>query len=208
MAIRKLISGVSRDNDIMAASGNNNNQEGGKPEKDSTRRQFEDEMSKTSQDDDVQFIASLVDILRERELSELEVERRTGAERKLKVKIGRKGIFQPVRPLIPPAQANPFSGPARREGPPTDAAKDSVDPAQHPGVVTSPMVGLVYLQPEEGAPKFVELGQKVSEGQTLLIIEAMKTMNNINAPRSGTITRILVDNMSPVEFGSPLLTIE
>ena len=165
-------------------------------------------MNKNSHDEDVQFIANLAELLRKRELSELEVERQIGPDRKLKVKIGRKGIFQSVQPLIPPATSNPFSGPVRRDPPQQSGNKDSDDPAQHPGVVTSPMVGLVYLQPEEGAPKFIELGQQVAEGQPLLIIEAMKTMNNINAPRSGTVTRILVDNMTPVEFGTPLVIIE
>ena len=165
-------------------------------------------MSKPTKDDDVQFISNLADLLRKAELSELEVERQTGPDQKLIVKIGRKGIFQPLQPLVPPAALNPYSGHVRRDPPQVSGAKDSDDPAQHPGVVTSPMVGLVYLQPEEGAQKFVEQGQQVNEGQTLLIIEAMKTMNNISAPRSGTVTRILVDNFNPVEFGTPLMIID
>ena len=84
----------------------------------------------------------------------------------------------------------------------------SADPAQHPGAVTSPMVGTVYLQPEPGSEPFIRVGAQVTEGQTLLIIEAMKTMNQIPAPRAGTISRILVADGTPVEYGAPLVIIE
>ncbi|MBL4628721.1 MAG: acetyl-CoA carboxylase, biotin carboxyl carrier protein, partial [Roseicyclus sp.] len=77
-----------------------------------------------------------------------------------------------------------------------------------PGAVTSPMVGTVYLQSEPGTPPFVSVGDKVTEGQTLLIIEAMKTMNQIPAPRAGTLKRIVVEDTAPVEFGAPLMIIE
>ena len=82
------------------------------------------------------------------------------------------------------------------------------DPAQHPGAVTSPMVGTTYLAPEPGATPFITVGATVTEGQTLLIIEAMKTMNHIPAPRAGTVKRILVSDGTPVEYGAPLLIIE
>ncbi|HRK42503.1 MAG TPA: acetyl-CoA carboxylase biotin carboxyl carrier protein subunit, partial [Gemmobacter sp.] len=82
------------------------------------------------------------------------------------------------------------------------------DPAQHPGAVTSPMVGTAYLAAEPGATPFVAVGSTVAEGQTVLIIEAMKTMNHIPAPRAGTVKRILVSDGTPVEFGAPLLIIE
>ena len=82
------------------------------------------------------------------------------------------------------------------------------DPASHPGVVKSPMVGTAYRASEPGAAPFVEAGTRVSQGQTLLIIEAMKTMNQIPAPRSGTVTQVLVENGQPVEFGEPLVVIE
>ncbi|MEO0678232.1 MAG: acetyl-CoA carboxylase biotin carboxyl carrier protein subunit, partial [Pseudomonadota bacterium] len=88
------------------------------------------------------------------------------------------------------------------------APEPSGDPAVHPGAVTSPMVGTAYLQSEPGAPAFVTQGQQVKEGDTILIIEAMKTMNQIPAPRSGTVTRIFVDDGSPVEYGAPLMIIE
>jgi len=82
------------------------------------------------------------------------------------------------------------------------------DPASHPGAVTSPMVGTVYLQAEPGTPAFITVGAKVSEGDTILIIEAMKTMNQIPAPHAGTVTRILIEDSAAVEFGSPLVIIE
>ena len=83
-----------------------------------------------------------------------------------------------------------------------------VDPAQHPGVVASPMVGTAYLAPEPGARPFVEVGTVVKTGEPLMIIEAMKTMNQIPAPRSGTVIQILVDDGQPVEYGQPLMIIE
>jgi acetyl-CoA carboxylase biotin carboxyl carrier protein len=82
------------------------------------------------------------------------------------------------------------------------------DPARHPGAVTSPMVGTCYLSPEPGAAAFVKVGDAVAEGQTVLIIEAMKTMNQIPAPRAGTVKRILVEDATPVEYGAPLMIIE
>ena len=85
---------------------------------------------------------------------------------------------------------------------------EAVDPAKHPGVVTSPMVGTAYRAPEPGAKPFVDIGSKVKAGDTLLIIEAMKTMNQIPAPRAGTVTQILFEDGQPVEFGEPLMIIE
>jgi acetyl-CoA carboxylase biotin carboxyl carrier protein len=82
------------------------------------------------------------------------------------------------------------------------------DPAKHPGVVSSPMVGTAYRGSEPGAPPFVEIGAKVRAGETLLIIEAMKTINQIPAPRAGTVVQILFEDRQPVEFGEPLLIIE
>ena len=86
--------------------------------------------------------------------------------------------------------------------------RGGADPAKHPGVVTSPMVGTAYLAPEPGAKPFVDIGSKVKAGDTLLIIEAMKTMNQIPAPRAGTVTQILFEDGQPVEFGEPLMIIE
>lgn len=93
--------------------------------------------------------------------------------------------------------------------PPTTASTPlPIDPAQHPGVVASPMVGTAYLAPEPGARPFVEVGTLVKTGEPLMIIEAMKTMNQIPAPRSGTVIQILVDDGQPVEYGQPLVIIE
>jgi acetyl-CoA carboxylase biotin carboxyl carrier protein len=83
-----------------------------------------------------------------------------------------------------------------------------IDPLQHPGLVASPMVGTAYLSPEPGARPFVEVGAQVKAGETLIIIEAMKTMNQIPAPRAGTVTQILVDDGQPVEYGEPLMIVE
>ena len=91
---------------------------------------------------------------------------------------------------------------------PPSAPAVSADPAQHPGAVTSPMVGTAYLAPAPGAKPFVDVGTQVKAGETLMIIEAMKTMNQIPAPRSGTVTQILIENGQPVEFGEPLMIIE
>jgi acetyl-CoA carboxylase biotin carboxyl carrier protein len=92
--------------------------------------------------------------------------------------------------------------------PTVDASPAPADPSLHPGVVTSPMVGTAYVGPEPGAPPFVDIGSKVIAGETLMIIEAMKTMNQIPAPRSGTVIKILIEDGQPVEFGEPLLVIE
>jgi acetyl-CoA carboxylase biotin carboxyl carrier protein len=91
---------------------------------------------------------------------------------------------------------------------PPSAAAASADLAQHPGAITSPMVGTAYLASAPGAKPFIDVGSQVKAGDTLIIIEAMKTMNQIPAPRSGTVTQILVENGQPVEFGEPLLIIE
>ncbi|MHB1207344.1 MAG: acetyl-CoA carboxylase biotin carboxyl carrier protein, partial [Rhodospirillaceae bacterium] len=83
----------------------------------------------------------------------------------------------------------------------------SVDPAHNPGAVKSPMVGVVYLQPEPGAPLFVKIGDQVTEGQTLLLVEAMKTFNPVKAPRAGKVTAVLVETGAPVEYGEPLMIV-
>jgi acetyl-CoA carboxylase biotin carboxyl carrier protein len=92
------------------------------------------------------------------------------------------------------------------------SAAPTVDPSvldlKNPGLVTSPMVGVAYLSPEPGTPQFVQLGAKVAQGQTLLLIEAMKTFNQIKAPRAGTVTRILIETGTPVEYGEPLVLVE
>lgn len=93
-------------------------------------------------------------------------------------------------------------------GPSVAPVTAPLDPAQHPGLVASPMVGTAYLSPEPGAKPFVDVGSAVKAGETLLIIEAMKTMNQIPAPRSGTVIQILIEDSHPVEYGEPLMIIE
>lgn len=111
-------------------------------------------------------------------------------------------------PAPPPAPAPSESpSPAAKETPPPSASSPE-DLRQHPGVVTSPMVGVIYLAPEPGAQPFVSVGEDIAEGQTLLIVEAMKTMNMIPAPRGGRLARLLVENGQAVEYGEPLLILE
>ena len=132
--------------------------------------------------------------LAETNLTEIEIERAG-----LRVRVARNIS---IAASIP---ASVQSAPVSCRGLPRRAAADL---AKHPGVVPSPMVGTAYWAPEPGAKPFIEVGTKVSAGQTLLIIEAMKTMNQIPSPRAGTVTQILVEDGQPVEFGEPLVIIE
>ena len=163
-------------------------------------------MSKENHKSDVDFIASLAALLREHDLSEIEVRREYGEDDTLDVRVARSLAASPA-PVVAAAPAPAAAlAPAPAAAAPPPAASD--DPAQDPGAVTSPMVGTAYLQAEPGSPPFVTIGDTVTEGQTVLIIEAMKTMNQIPAPRAGTIKRILVEDGAPVEFGAPLLILE
>jgi acetyl-CoA carboxylase biotin carboxyl carrier protein len=142
--------------------------------------------------DDSVLIRELALLLDETSLTEIEIERaglRVRVARNITVSAAMPAGFQPVAA----AAAVPAAG---------------ADLAKHPGVVPSPMVGTAYWAPEPGAKPFIEVGTKVSAGQTLLIIEAMKTMNQIPSPRAGTVTQILVEDGQPVEFGEPLVIIE
>lgn len=162
-------------------------------------------MSKHSPDADVAFIAALAELLNKNDLTELSVKREYGEDDSLDVRVVKQANIvttQMAAPAYAPAPAY-ASAPA-----PLAAAAGNDDPAQHPGAVTSPMVGTCYLAAEPGATPFITIGATVAEGQTVLIIEAMKTMNHIPAPRAGTIKRILVEDGTPVEFGAPLLIIE
>lgn len=168
-------------------------------------------MTKRSHQDDVEFIKALAELLSENELSELQVKRDYDGEGSLNVRVSRiSPQMAPVAmqvPAAPQAVAPAAPAPAAPAAAPAPAA-ESDDPAALPGAVTSPMVGTAYLSPEPGAPAFVKVGDTISEGQTLLIVEAMKTMNQIPAPASGTVKRILVEDGAPVEFGAPLMVIE
>lgn len=165
---------------------------------------------KNTRDNDVAFIQALAELLAENDLTELEVKREYGEADRLNVRVSRATatvaqVIAPPAPAIPAAAAAPTAATAASPSAPASAGDG--DPAAHPGAVTSPMVGTVYLQSEPGADPFVKVGDQVSEGDTLLIVEAMKTMNQIPAPRAGTVKRILVEDGAPVEFGAPLMII-
>ena len=143
-------------------------------------------MSKDTHEADVSFIKALAELLRENELTELEVKRDYGEDDSLNVRVSRAAPqAAPVAAVAAPAAAPVAPAPAA----PAAAETMPEDPAAHPGAVTSPMVGTVYMQPEPGAPSFISVGQQVREGDTLIIVEAMKTMNHIPAPRAGTVKR-------------------
>ena len=165
-------------------------------------------MSKNTSEADVAFISALAELLNKNDLTELSVKREYGEDDSLEVRVVKQAnIVQvaaaPVMQAAPVAAAPVAAAPAAAAAPVANE-----DPAQHPGAVTSPMVGTCYLSPEPGAAAFVAVGSAVTEGQTLLIIEAMKTMNHIPAPKSGTVKRILVTDGHPVEYGAPLMIIE
>jgi len=147
---------------------------------------------------DRQLVRDLAGILDETNLTEIEVELGD-----LKVRVARQAAaVQTFAAPAPVASAAPQAGPAQA-APAAAAARDN--PGQ---TVNSPMVGTAYAAPAPGAKTFIEVGQDVREGQTLLIIEAMKTMNQIPSPRSGKVTAILFEDAQPVEFGEPLVIIE
>ena len=160
---------------------------------------------KTSHESDVSFIQSLAELLRENDLTELQVKRDYGENDSLNVRVSRQApaVVQ-AAPVAVAAAPAPVAA-AAATAPPAEAQSD---PAAHPGAVTSPMVGTVYMAAEPGAAAFVSVGTTVAEGDTILIIEAMKTMNHIPSPKAGTIKRILVEDGAPVEFGAPLVIIE
>jgi acetyl-CoA carboxylase biotin carboxyl carrier protein len=161
-------------------------------------------MSKNNPDSDVAFIQALAELLNKNELTELSVKREYGEDDSLEVRVVKQAT---VVQMAAPAPV--YAAPSAAHAPAAIAAPvASEDPAQHPGAVTSPMVGTIYLSAEPGSTPFVAVGTVVTEGQTVLIIEAMKTMNHIPAPRAGTVKRILVADGNPVEYGAPLLIIE
>jgi len=149
------------------------------------------------------LIRDLAQLLNETGLTEIEIEKDD-----LKVRVARHAAAPAayavgLQATTPPAAAGP--PPALSASAP---ALSGPDPASHPGCVKSPMVGTAYRAPEPGAASFIDIGTRVTQGQTLLIIEAMKTMNHIPAPRSGVVKEILIENGQPVEFGEPLVIIE
>lgn len=142
---------------------------------------------------DSDLIRELAQLLKETDLSEIEIENEG-----LKVRVARSIT------VSAPVYTAPAGAPAAASAPPAASA----DPAKAPGAVLSPMVGTAYRSPEPGAKVFVDVGQDVRQGQTLLIIEAMKTMNAIPAPKAGRVKEIFIEDGSPVEFGQPLMIVE
>lgn len=160
-------------------------------------------MSKQSTDADVAFIAALAELLNKNDLTEISVKREYGEDDSIDVHVVKQSniVQMSAAPMAyapaPVAPAAPALAPVAVE-----------DLAKHPGALTSPMVGTCYLAAEPGATPFVTVGATVSEGQTVLIIEAMKTMNHIPATKSGVVKQILVTDGTAAEFGMPLMIIE
>ena len=163
-------------------------------------------MTKKNRDQDVEFIQSLAKLLNQNELTELEVSREYGETDKINVRVSKSGSPQAYQVATQQPNMAPAIAPMPKEGSLLD--QNINDPVSHPGAVTSPMVGTVYMQAEPGAGPFISVGSSVSEGDTLLIVEAMKTMNQIPSPKSGTVKRIFVEDGAAVEFGSPLVVVE
>ena len=162
-------------------------------------------MTKKNRDQDVEFIQSLAKLLNQNELTELEVSREYGETDKINVRVSKSGSPQAYQVATQQPSMAPAIAPMPQEEP---SDRNISDPVSHPGAVTSPMVGTVYMQAEPGAEPFISVGSSVSEGDTLLIVEAMKTMNQIPSPKSGTVKRIFVEDGAAVEFGSPLVVVE
>ena len=162
-------------------------------------RQPDDKAAAKFSSDDSALVRELALLLDETSLTEIEIERAG-----LRLRVARNISVAATMPM--PAAAAPAHVAAPAAAAPAAAA--AADFSKHPGAVTSPMVGTAYWAPEPGAKPFVEVGSKVSVGQTLLIIEAMKTMNQIPSSRAGTVTQILIEDGQPVEFGEPLVIIE
>ena len=147
---------------------------------------------------DTEFVRKLAQILHETNLGEIEL-----GDGDKRIRVARPTMTVAAAPVAAAAAA-PAAAPAAAGAAPAGGN----DLGKHPGAVKSPMVGTAYLAPEPGKPNFVAVGDKVTAGQTLLIIEAMKTFNPIKAPKAGTVTQILIENGRPVEFGEPLMIVE
>lgn len=147
---------------------------------------------------DRELIQELSKLLDETGLTEIEIEQ-DGS----RIRVARGGVAAATPTVVVPAK--PLAAAPQPVG---ESAAAPLDPAKHPGVVVSPMVGTAYAAPEPGAKPFIDVGMTVKAGDTLLIIEAMKTMNQIPAPRGGTVIQILFEDGQPVEFGEPLVIIE
>ena len=148
---------------------------------------------------DKDMIRELATLLKETELSEIEIERDN-----FRIRVARGGAPMHI------GYAEPQRAPSPSAAPGQASAQQGLlaDPARHPGCVPSPMVGTVYRSPEPGTPPFVDVGDNVAAGQTILIVEAMKHMNEVAAPRAGKVVAVLVEDGQPVEYGEPLMIVE
>jgi len=151
-----------------------------------------DDKKTCNADVDEDVVRSLARLLDETRLTEIEIE-----QHGRRVRVARQAAVAYVAPALETARTIPVAMPA-----------SALDPSQHPGVVASPMVGTAYRAPEPGAKPFCDVGSVVEAGDTLLIVEAMKTLNQIPAPKAGTVVQILFEDAQPVEFGEPLMIIE
>lgn len=155
-------------------------------------------MKKDNKSFDTALIRDLAVLLDDTNLTEIELE-----QGDTRIRVARQmSINAPVSMAAPAAPAPVASAPAPAASP------EPADASSHPGTITSPMVGTAYMAPEPGTAAFIQVGDKVAEGQTILIVEAMKTMNHIPATKSGTVKQILVEDAQPVEFGEPLIIVE
>lgn len=154
---------------------------------------------------DTRLVRRLADILKATDLTAIEVERGD-----LKIRVAREVTMVAAAPTAMAAAplAAPLPAASAPAAPAPAPALEAPAPVRSGDMVKSPMVGTAYLQPQPGAPSFIKIGDQVSEGQTLVIVEAMKTMNPIAAPRAGTVVEILVADAQPVEFGQPLVVLE
>jgi acetyl-CoA carboxylase biotin carboxyl carrier protein len=162
------------------------------PERDGVEVVAGDNKKKSDAIVDEDAVRTLARLLDETRLTEIEIE-----QRGLRIRIARQTSVTYAPPVLEPARTIPATLPA-----------SAIDPSQHPGVVASPMVGTAYRAPEPGAKPFCEVGSVVKAGDTLLIVEAMKTLNQIPAPKAGTVVQILFEDAQPVEFGEPLMIVE
>ena len=154
---------------------------------------------------DTQLIRDLAELLNETDLSEIEVE---DGERKIKLSRGGSTVHVAApAPMAAPAAPAPAAPPVA-DAAPAPAADDRANAGDHPGTIFSPMVGTIYTSPDPTADPFIKVGDTVSAGQTILIVEAMKVMNQIHAAKGGVVKAIHVENAQPVEYGEPLVIIE
>ena len=153
---------------------------------------------------DTKLVRKLADILKDTGLTEIEVE-----QGELRIRVAREVTLQAAPQMYAAAPAPAMAQPAPPPASAPAATPSPAAPAERKGdLVKSPMVGTIYLQATPGQPPFVKPGDKVAEGQTLMIVEAMKTMNPIPAPRTGVVAEILVEDSQPVEYGAPLVVLE